>query len=453
MSTLPDGPLIAWYGDDFTGAAACLEVMAFAGIEAVLFLDIPTDAQRARFTSAEAIGVAGVARSQSPNWMRTHLPAIFDFLAGIGAPLVQYKVCSTFDSSPEVGSLGCAVDIAAERFGGAWVPMLVAAPAIGRWQAFGNLFATGPGGRYRLDRHPVMRDHPVTPMAEADLGRHLAAQTARAVGLVDLVAMKGDAESALDAARMAGAEIVSLDCVDKETLAIAGRLIWERRGDAPFVVGSQGVQYALVEHWRSMGLSPAPPPKGAGHAARIVAISGSVSTVTAAQIDHALADGFEAVAFDAASVTDEAACFRAEDAAVDAALAVLAQNCAPLILAAKGPDDPAISRFMHAVDGSGMRTDAARERIGAALGRILERVLRRAGPARAIISGGDTSGHATRQLGIHALTALAPTLPGAALMKAHSDDPAFDGLELALKGGQMGGTDYFSAIRNGGGTS
>lgn len=32
---------------------------------------------------------------------------------------------------------------------------------------------------------------------------------------------------------------------------------------------------------------------------------------------------------------------------------------------------------------------------------------------------------------------------------AHSTDPAIDGLEIALKGGQIGTEAYFSAIRDG----
>lgn len=67
-----------------------------------------------------------------------------------------------------------------------------------------------------------------------------------------------------------------------------------------------------------------------------------------------------------------------------------------------------------------------------------------------MISGGDTSGHALRQLDLQALTALAPTLPGAALCTAHGAAP-HDGLQIALKGGQMGSPDYFGWIRAGGG--
>ena len=93
---------------------------------------------------------------------------------------------------------------------------------------------------------------------------------------------------------------------------------------------------------------------------------------------------------------------------------------------------------------------AINQTIGVHLGQILANILRKSGLRRAVVSGGDTSGHATRQLGIFALSALAPTIPGAALFKAHAEGE-MHGLELALKGGQMGSVDYFSWIRDGGG--
>ena len=66
-------------------------------------------------------------------------------------------------------------------------------------------------------------------------------------------------------------------------LAEAGRLIWERRGERLFAVGSQGVQQALVAHWRAAGLLEARPAAAfrAPAAERIVAVSGSCSPVTA----------------------------------------------------------------------------------------------------------------------------------------------------------------------------
>ena len=116
-------------------------------------------------------------------------------------------------------------------------------------------------------------------------------------------------------------------------------------------------------------------------------------------------------------------------------------------------DDPAVPALRAAVAAAGLAGEEANRRIGSALGRVLDAVVRRARLRRAVISGGDTSGHASRELGIYALTALAPTIsPGAAIFRAHGEG-SHDGLELALKGGQMGSPDYFGWVRDGGGAS
>ena len=73
---LPEGPLIAWYGDDYTGASAVMEVLSLAGLDAVLFLDIPDETQLSAFADYRAVGIAGDARAQSPEWMELNLPEI-----------------------------------------------------------------------------------------------------------------------------------------------------------------------------------------------------------------------------------------------------------------------------------------------------------------------------------------------------------------------------------------
>ncbi|MEM8662747.1 MAG: four-carbon acid sugar kinase family protein, partial [Pseudomonadota bacterium] len=86
--SLPEGPLVAWYGDDFTGAAAVMEVLTFAGFPSVLFFDVPDAAQLVRFGALRGIGIAGEARSKSPAWMAEHLPPIYRALRETGAPIV-----------------------------------------------------------------------------------------------------------------------------------------------------------------------------------------------------------------------------------------------------------------------------------------------------------------------------------------------------------------------------
>ena len=180
--------LLSFYGDDFTGSTASLEALARAGARSVLFMKPPTSEQLARYPHVQAIGVAGMTRSMTPDGMEATLRPALNALRKIGAPHVHYKVCSTFDSSPQIGSIGRVIDLASEIFDSPFVPLLVAAPSLGRYCVFGNLFAQlgQEGEAFRLDRHPSMSRHPVTPADESDLRLHLARQTAKKTGLFDI---------------------------------------------------------------------------------------------------------------------------------------------------------------------------------------------------------------------------------------------------------------------------
>ena len=73
------------------------------------------------------------------------------------------------------------------------------------------------------------------------------------------------------------------------------------------------------------------------------------------------------------------------------------------------------------------------------------------GLACVAIGGGDTSGYALTALQAEALSAVAPLAPGAPLCRVHaSRAPQIDGLEVTLKGGQMGAPDFFVHAKTGG---
>jgi uncharacterized protein YgbK (DUF1537 family) len=447
---LPEGPLVAFYGDDYTGSSAAMEALAFAGLDTVLFLAPPTPERLHAFRAYRGIGIAGVARSRDPDWMDRNLPPVFELLRSLGTPVVHYKVCSTFDSAPHIGSIGRAIDIAAGLFDG-WIPMVVADPAMGRFQSFGHLFALAQGKGYRLDRHPTMSKHPVTPMDESDLGRHLAKQTDKPVDLIDFVAMKrGRADARLADALGSGAKIVSLDVLDRETLVEAGRLVWEHGAAQVFAVGSQGLEAALAAYWRASGLLPERGPASpVGRVDRIACVSGSVSPVTASQIAHSIVHGFSGIRIDATKAVDEPAWENEIGRVTRDALRALSEGSNPLMFTATGPGDPAVAALRQAVATAGVSAETVNDRIGSGLGRVLDAVVREAKLTRAVISGGDTSSHAASMLGIDALTAIAPIAPGSPLCRAHSTNPARDGLQIALKGGQVGGDDFFCAVRDG----
>src|SRR5687767_5001313 len=176
-------PLLGWYGDDFTGATDTLATLTQAGLRAMLFMGVPSGGQQAAAARAldgalDAVGIAGASRSMAPAAMEGELEPVGAFFAALGSRVLHYKVCSTFDSAPEVGSIGMAVRVLRRHVRHAFVPIVGGQPNLGRYCAFSNLFAAaGSGGAVeRIDRHPTMRNHPMTPMKEADLRRHLALQ-------------------------------------------------------------------------------------------------------------------------------------------------------------------------------------------------------------------------------------------------------------------------------------
>lgn len=329
---------------------------------------------------------------------------------------------------------------------------MIAAPEIARYQAFGNLFATVGGETFRLDRHPTMSRHPVTPMDEADVLGHLRRQTGLASALIDLLALKsGRADSVLKEARDSGAQLVALDILDRETLAEAGRLIWENRGEGLFCVGSQGLEYALVAHWRAADeIQQTADTPAAGRVDKIAVVSGSCSPVTADQIACAQKQGFESFRINPCHAIDERNWQTEIERATAGALEILSRGADPIVFTSSGPDDPSTQEFDAAVGRSNQSSAQVNSTVGQGLGQVLGSLVREAGLTRGVIAGGDTSSHGASVLGIYALTALAPVSPGVTICRAHSDDPGLTGFQIALKGGQMGRRDTFERIKRGG---
>ena len=449
---LPDGPLLAYYGDDFTGSTDSMEAMTAAGIPTVLFLDLPTSDMLARFPDARCIGIAGSSRGRDPEWMKRELPKAFAALAALKAPVLHYKVCSTFDSSASIGSIGCAIDLGVAFMPGRWSPSIVGAPRLKRYQAFGNLFAAVDGVVYRLDRHPTMSRHPVTPMAESDLPRHLANQTARRIELIDMLQLRSDGLASKQADALQGDDVpvVFIDVLDEQTLAAAGRLVWEHRDTGIFSASSSGLQYALAAHWRVLGLIPPEPSLQKAEAAPAIAVvSGSCSPVTASQIAWARANGFHAERLQLPLALAKPTRNAEIERVVAAASAAIARGVSALVYSAEGPEDLSVAGFDQIAAEAGLaRHDAARQ-VGATLAEVMRRLLDKAQLTRIVVAGGDSSGEVAIALDIQALTVMAGLAPGAPLCRAWSSSKARDGLEIVLKGGQIGGADFFGLARDG----
>jgi uncharacterized protein YgbK (DUF1537 family) len=279
-----------------------------------------------------------------------------------------------------------------------------------------------------------MSCHPVTPMDEADLRQHLVRQTSRPSGLIDILALQaGRAQERFDELQAAGSEVIVFDGLDERSLSETGRILWTQKASGPlFAIGSSGLTYALIQHWRSIGLvDAAPAERSVQPVDRLVVISGSCSPVTESQINSAIHHGFEGFRIEMTALADGSV----REKVQEKACAALQRGRSIVLYTALGPKD--CSSIQQGSD------------LGRSLGIMLRELLIRSGVGRATIAGGDTSSHAVRQLGIHALTFAAPLSPGAPLCRTHSSLPAMDGLEIVLKGGQVGGPDFFEAVLRG----
>lgn len=456
---------ISFYGDDFTGSTDVMESLALNGVRTALFLAPPTQAEVDNFTlkksidrsgekNIEAFGVAGISRSLRVVDMEKELRPVFEAVSKIPSDFFHYKVCSTFDSSPDIGSIGFATDLAYEYFPSEVIPTFIGAPFLNRFCIFGNLFARIDGVTYRLDRHPTMSKHPVTPMHESDLRVHLAKQTQRPVELIDLFALETDtaAQDALfEQLNRKQGDMLLFDTYNNEHLLSVGRLIVNnKQANTQLLIGSSGVEYALTFHLHKIGklIKPAEP-ESPGPAEQIVAMSGSCAPTTGTQIEWALRQGFADIRLNAPELVDPSTRDAEMQRVQKTALEAVARNQSVMIYSAIGPEDASIEQTKQRLKSCGFDDSSASQVLAANQGNILKAILQESGRIRTVVCGGDTSGHVARELGIYALETLMPIAPGAPLCTAHSKDARFDSLEISLKGGQNGKQKYIQSIQNG----
>lgn len=432
-------PDILFYGDDFTGATDTLATATRAGFRTLLFLQVPTRAQLAAVGALDCIGIAGASRSMTPDEMRVELEPVAALFVRLGAGVLHYKTCSTFDSAPGVGSIGVAVDALRTAVSEPWAAIVGGQPDLERYCVFGNLFAAaGSGGEvHRIDRHPTMSRHPVTPMHEADLRRHFAHQ-----GLCGIRSMswptyaQGAAvfDAALDDALSTQPDAVLFDVADNDDLAFIGRALRRRTSavapDATLlVVGPSSVVQALAPTGAAMA-DARPITSATGP---VLVLAGSLSPVTARQV--AAARSFDIVRLDARRLVAEPD-YRASAAADLASRLAAGRNVLGCTVAAESESEAA------SASAPGI---PARE-LARAVGDVLVRVLDIAPLSRIGVAGGDTSSHAVQALDAWGLSYHAALSPGVALCRLHSDRPSLDGLEIMLKGGQMGSVDIFERL-------
>jgi uncharacterized protein YgbK (DUF1537 family) len=434
-------PRIGYYGDDFTGATDTLMTATQAGLRTVLFFGAPTKAQLDAAGPLDCIGIAGVARSMTNAEMETELAPVGAFFADSAVPVVHYKTCSTFDSSPAIGNVGVAVSVLRRFIRNPFVPIVGGQPNLNRYCMFGNLFAAAEinGPVHRIDRHPTMSRHPVTPMDEADLRLHFARQGLKHIPSVAYTSYAQPPEmlaAQVDRLLAERPDAILFDVGEVSHLAPVGRIIWQRAQQQPLLaVGPSSVVQTLAEFWRQADAKAAKPvlPRVASAAGPVFVLAGSLSPVTARQIGASLS--YERVPVDAARLAKRDAPY------IDALLAgVLARL------------DRGANVIAHtAVLGGatpGRSPDTSMRELAVACGAFLARLLAKKKLRRVGVAGGDTSSYALTALDIWGLSYIGAVGDGSALCRAHAQS-GLDGTELMLKGGQMGPPDVFERLVHG----
>ncbi|WP_186398298.1 four-carbon acid sugar kinase family protein [Stappia sp. P2PMeth1] len=413
-------------GDDFTGASDTLATLAEAGIAARLCLERPGLAclpQTPRGRGAfPAVGIATDFRACAPSEVEPRLRALTPLVRGCLPRFVHYKVCSTFDSAPHVGSIGAAVAVLEEELSPALTVILGGQPSLRRFCLFGTLFAAGPDGAvHRIDRHPVMSRHPVTPMGEADLRRHLAAQGLRDIALLARPDLPDAAASLAAMADGTGRRVLvdAVDDTDIEMLGLALSLL-ETHGRPLLLVGASGVAEAVAGRagagGEAGGGALAAPAVRAGPR---LALAGSRSAATAAQVAAATRYACLPLGPDDLEGTGREDC---------------AARCAGML--ARGAN---VLAHLDPRADYGLAPDALSE----SLAELAARILALHPVAALAVAGGDTSGAVVRRLGFDSLSFEGRAGSGVAVCRGHAPGTPLDGLRLLLKGGQVGPLDLF----------
>lgn len=417
---------IGFLADDFTGAGDVLAQAHRRGLEAALVIgDTPFP------QDADVVGTAGPIRSMGGESLDAMVEQCLGRLAAVAADVLLYKVCSTFDSSPVVGSIGRGIDLLHRHFGDhGSIAVAPAQPEFGRYTAFSDHYASHSGQVHRLDRHPVMSAHPSTPMHDSDLRRILAEQLAAGVRIGEVHLPSFDDGTFDDAwnAQRRDSETTAfvVDATSEAHLdAIARALLRDETGSGPaIVVGSGGIMGALARL-----SSTAEPPVSPEQAARgpVLAVSASASSVTSAQLRHAIEHGW-------AEIPIPPALLHGDVPELSTALAMdirtaLSAGQDVVVHSTHGPDDP---RFVDE-----RPVDPAH--VGTLIGHLAARMAADDLTRDLAVFGGDTSSHALVAMGVRELRVSRQFVTAGPVLE--TPDEPIAGCRLLLKGGQVGPVD------------
>jgi uncharacterized protein YgbK (DUF1537 family) len=413
--------LLGAIADDFTGATDLANILVRGGMRTVQTIGVPTP--ETELPECDAVVVALKSRTiPAADAVRQALAA-FDWLKAQGAQQFFFKVCSTFDST-DAGNIGQVADALLDALDEKISVVCPAYPANKRTVFQGHLFV----GEALLSDSP-MRNHPLTPMTDANLVRVLGRQSRHPVGLVPWSKVgAGDTaiKEALATLAAQGARHAVVDAVRDEDLFAIGAACRKQR----LLVGGAGLALGLPRNFRDNKLlsdhADADALGQVGGAAAVLA--GSCSEATRAQVAD-MAGHHPAVVIDPLTAIDPAALAAA---ALAKAAAELERGETVLFYSSADPAAIALIQQRLGLEHAATLVEQTFAH--------LARALVAHGVRRLVVAGGETSGAVVAALGVKAL-AIGPQIdPGVPWTRVLGPQP----LLLALKSGNFGRTDFFT---------
>ncbi|WP_017967524.1 3-oxo-tetronate kinase [Rhizobium leguminosarum] len=411
--------------DDYTGASDLANTLTKNGLRTVQTVGIPDPSLALPDVDAVVVSLkirsvpasdAVAAAARAERWLRRR-----------GAGHVLYKICSTFDST-DAGNIGPVTEALSEAAGGGLVLVTPAFPETGRTVYLGHLFVGGQP----LNESPL-KDHPLNPMHDANLVRVLTRQSRNAVGLIDLTTITagpGAVKARLDALRAAGVTAVIADAIFERDLETLGEVALE----TPVSTGASGLGLglarALVRSGRisSGGATTADAIRPVGGLSAIVA--GSCSKATLHQLDIAERS------MPVLRLDPERLLAGPDEIAAAISWAGDRISAGPVVIAASAaPETVSRLQSLYGREASGHTIETATSIITAEL---VERGVR-----RLVVAGGETSGAAVDRLAIPAFLIGPEIAPGVPVLRTVGN--AQGDMLLALKSGNFGGEDFFTA--------
>jgi 3-dehydrotetronate 4-kinase len=410
--------LLGCIADDFTGATDLANMLVRGGMRTIQAIGVPAAPLG---QEVDAVVIALKSRTIDAAEAVAQSLSALDWLQQTGCSQVYFKYCSTFDSTPK-GNIGPVTDALMKALGTDFTIACPAFPEAGRTIFRGYLFVAN-----QLLSESGMKDHPLTPMTDANLMRVLQPQTKAKVGLIryDMLASgAAGVRAEIAALRQQAVGIAIVDALDQSDLDC----LIEACSDLPLVTAGSGVGLAIAEHHRRSGRLPhaavaAQLPRVKGTAA---VLAGSCSQATNEQVARWLRSrpGFRIDPRELA----------AGQAAIEEALAWARERLPSgpvLIYATSSPQEvKSVQRELGTE-----RAGALVEEAFAAIGKGLVST----GVRKLIVAGGETAGAVVRALDIRSLRIGPQIDPGVPWTESLEDKP----IALALKSGNFGSPDFF----------